>query len=159
MDRDHGESGSSLGGVLTSQPPSQPHLGPELLLAVLVGGAAGGLMRWVAGEAVPDGPGFPHTIFVINVVGSFTLGLLPAFTVVRRHRVLAVGLGPGLLGGFTTLSTASEQTRDLLDRGHPATAALYAVGTLAACLVAVALASRLSTPTERDEVELEGGDE
>lgn len=101
------------------------------------------MLRWSAGELVPDGGGFPQTIFAVNVVGSFLLALLPALAVVRRHRALAVGLGPGLLGGFTTLSTASEQTRALVDTGRPVTAGLYLVGTLAAALVAVALAVRL----------------
>jgi CrcB protein len=48
-----------------------------------------------------------------------------------------------VLGGFTTLSAYSEQTRTLLDHGQTGTAALYVVGTLAACLVAVTLAGRV----------------
>lgn len=116
---------------------------PRLVAAVAIGGAAGALARWGIGEAFPAGPdAFPWATFAINVVGSFALALLPAVAVVRRRPALVAGLGPGLLGGFTTLSAYSEQTRALLDAGRAGLAGAYLVGTLAACLAAVALASR-----------------
>ena len=117
---------------------------PRLVVAVAVGGAVGALARWGLTEAFPaESDAFPWATFAINVVGSFALALLPALAVVRRRRLLAVGLGPGVLGGFTTLSAYSEQTRALLDHGQTGTATLYLVGTLGACLVAVTLASRV----------------
>lgn len=133
---------------------------PPLLAAVALGGALGGLLRWALTDAFPgDVDGFPWTTFAINVGGSFVLALLPGIDVVRRHRPLAVGLGPGVLGGFTTLSAASEQTRALLDTGRTDVAGLYLLGTLAAALVAVAVADHWSTLSERGEFEAEGGDE
>jgi CrcB protein len=132
---------------------------PRLLLAAAIGGASGALLRHLLGELAPDGSGFPWTTFGINVVGSFLLALLPALTVVRRHRTVAVALGPGVLGGFTTLSTYAEQGRGLLADGDVILAATYLVGTLLACLTAVALASRLSTPAARVAFAAEGGDE
>jgi fluoride exporter len=93
--------------------------------------------------AAPSGPGFPWATFAINVSGTLVLALLPALALVRRHPVLAAGLGPGLCGGYTTLSAYSEQTRALLDAGAGATAAAYVLGTLAACLLAVQLAALL----------------
>ena len=133
---------------------------PRLLAAVAAGGAIGALSRWGLTEAFPSGTDeFPWTTFAVNVVGSLLLALLPAFAVVRRRQVLAVGLGPGVLGGFTTLSTYSEQTRALLDHGRTGTAALYVLGTLAACLLAVAVADHWSTLRERAAFEAEGGDE
>jgi CrcB protein len=128
-------------------------------VGVALGGAIGALLRWSLGDAVPDGSGFPWTTFAINVSGSAVLALLPAISAVRRRPVVADALGPGLLGGYTTLSAYSEETRALLDGGRTATAAAYVVGTLVACLVVVALASRLSRPEDRDEFEAEGGDE
>ena len=117
---------------------------PRLLAAVALGGALGALARWGLTSAFPsDGDAFPWATFAINVVGSFALAMLPVLAVVRRRRVLAAALGPGLLGGFTTLSAYSEQTRALLDHGRTGTAAIYLVGTLAACLVAVYAADRL----------------
>lgn len=133
---------------------------PRLLAAMAVGGAAGALARWGLTEAFPaDADAFPWSTFAINVVGSALLALLPAFAVVRRERLLAVALGPGVLGGFTTLSAYSEQTRALLDHGRTGTAAVYVLGTLAACLVAVAVADHWSTQPQRQVFADEGGDE
>ena len=55
---------------------------------------------------------------------------------------MAVFLGTGVLGGFTTMSAASFDTFALLDAGHVGSAAAYGVGTLAAALLAVALVDR-----------------
>ena len=135
------------------------HPARSLFVAVAVGGAVGGTLRWWFGELVPDGDGFPWTTLGINVTGSLALALLPAVAAVRRRHVLVAGLGPGLLGGYTTLSTYAEQARALLADGDAALAAAYLLGTLAACLVAVTLAERLSTPAARDDFEDEEGNE
>jgi CrcB protein len=127
---------------------------------VAAGGALGALGRWALTEALPaDADGFPWATFAVNVAGALLLALLPAVPRIRRDRILTVALGPGLLGGFTTLSTYSEQARALWSGGHTAVAASYLVGTLAACLLAVALADHWSTAQERAEVAAEGGDE
>jgi fluoride exporter len=132
---------------------------PALLVAVAAGGAAGAVVRHLLTVAFPDsGASFPWTIFAINVLGSFVLALLPAAGFVRRHALLPPLLGTGVLGGFTTLSTYSEQTRALLASGHATPAGVYAVGTLLACLVAVAAADRLSTAAQRREFDDEEGD-
>ncbi|HEX6248331.1 MAG TPA: CrcB family protein [Nocardioidaceae bacterium] len=130
----------------------------SVLAAVAVGGAVGALARHGLTTVEPDGAGFPSTTFAINVVGAFLLALLPASGWVRRHHLLPPLLGTGVLGGFTTLSAWSEQTRALVDTGHAVTAGAYAVGTVAACLVAVALADRFSAPAERAEFDEEEGD-
>jgi len=140
--------------------PSSP---PQLLLVVAAGGAVGGLLRWAGGEVIVGGPGlplatFPLTTFAVNVVGSFLLALLPAFAVVGRSPVLAAALGPGLLGGFTTLSAASEQTRALLGDGDLLVACLYGFGTLAACLVAVTVSHELAGRAQRARLGVGDGD-
>ena len=131
--------------------------------AVALGGAAGALLRWGLGEAAPDGTGFPATTFAINVVGCFALALLPALGAVRTRPTLALALGPGLLGGFTTLSAYAEQARVLLADGRTALAATYVVGTLGACLLAVAVAGswadRSTTAQQRQDLAAEGGEE
>ena len=133
-------------------------LSARTLAAVAVGGALGGVLRHLLGELAPDGSGFPWTTFAINVSGAAVLALLPHLAAVRRNVLLAVGLGPGLLGGYTTLSTASEQTRALL-ADRPGLALLYAGGTLAACLLAVDVVRRVVTPAEVAAFDAEGGDE
>ncbi|KAA1421517.1 CrcB family protein [Nocardioides humilatus] len=126
-------------------------LSPRLLSAVAVGGAVGAVARYLLGELAPDGNGFPWTTFGVNVVGCTLLAGLGLLPVVRRSATWAAGLGPGVLGGFTTFSTASEQTRALLDAGDAALAGAYAFGTLAACLVAVNLVGRHAPPLSPEE--------
>ena len=126
-------------------------------LAVALGGAVGGALRWWLGDVVPDGRDFPWTTFAINVSGSLALAVLPAVALVRRRPALAAGLGPGLLGGYTTLSTYAEQGRALLGSGQVGLAAAYLLGTLAACLVAVVLAGHLSSPGAQRDFDAEEG--
>jgi CrcB protein len=119
---------------------------PRLLVAVAAGGMVGALLRWGLGEVLPDGPGFPWTTFAVNVSGTFVLACLPAFAVVRRSELVDAALGPGLLGGYTTMSAYAAQTRGLVADGQSTIAMAYVVGTLAACVVA-ALLGRLVAAT------------
>jgi CrcB protein len=128
-------------------------------LAVALGGAFGAVLRWALGEAVPDGAGFPWTTFLVNLSGSAVLAGLPALAAVRRRPRLAAGLGPGVLGGFTTLSAYAEETRALLAHGQTLTALAYLLGTLAACVAAVSLVGRLSPPAAAAVFAAEGGEE
>lgn len=137
----------------------RPSPSPSLLLAAAAGGVLGALLRWELGVLLPDGSGFPWTTFGINLSGSFLLAALPAVAAVRRHPVLPVFLGTGVLGGYTTLSAYAEQGRALLADGRTALATAYLAGTLAACLAAVVLAHRLSTPDAQHEFEIEEGNE
>lgn len=138
---------------------TRPAPSARLLLAVAVGGAVGALLRWSLGEAVPEGDGFPWTTFAINVVGSFGLAVLPGLVSASRRPVLAAALGPGLLGGFTTLSAYAEQARALVAAGAVVLAGAYLLGTLAVCLTAVALGGRLtSAATRRDFDDHEGNE-
>lgn len=121
----------------------------RLVCAVALGGAVGAVLRHGLGQLVPDGSGFPVTTFAINVCGAFALALLPALAAVRRSRTLAVGLGPGVLGGFTTLSATSEQGRSLLERGNPALAGAYLIGTLGTAVLAALVAAHWSAPASR----------
>lgn len=120
----------------------------RLCLCVAAGGAVGCALRWSAGEVAPDGSGFPWTTFVINLTGTLLLALLPVVAAVRRSPALTAALGPGLLGGWTTLSAWSEQTRALLADDRVVLATAYAGGTLGACLLAVALVDALAPRPE-----------
>jgi fluoride exporter len=66
------------------------------------------------------GRGFPYGTLLVNVSGSFLLGLLLTMGV-RQFPVspdLRLGLAVGFLGGFTTFSTFSYQTLMLLEEGN-----------------------------------------
>lgn len=122
--------------------------GTDLLL-VASGGAAGAVLRHAVAGVAPDTL-FPWPTLAINVVGAFALALLPALEVVRRSRRLALTLGPGLLGGFTTVSAWSGQVRELADTGHAPAAGLYLGATLGGGLLAAALGQRLAQGPEPD---------
>jgi fluoride exporter len=142
---------------MTGPRPGRP--GHRGLVMVALGGAVGGTLRWWLGDLVPDGDGFPWTTLAVNVTGSLALALLPAIALARRRRSLALFLGPGLLGGYTTLSTYAEQGRAMLADGRVGLAAAYLLGTLAACLLSVSIAGRWSTPPERHEFATEEGNQ
>lgn len=76
-------------------------------LAVAAGGLLGTELRYGLGLAFPDLPGsLPWATLWINVGGSFVLALLTTVWMARPHTAfwLRAGLGPGLLGSFTTFS-------------------------------------------------------
>lgn len=76
----------------------------KLWLAVAGGGAVGTLLRYVIDELWAGNNGL--VVMIINVVGSFALGYLVTTVFVRPGLPtwLAPAVGPGLLGGFTTMS-------------------------------------------------------
>ncbi|BDZ48149.1 hypothetical protein GCM10025867_03900 [Frondihabitans sucicola] len=129
-----------------------PHLSGRLILLVALGGAVGTGIREALALAWPAPPtGFPLTIFLINVVGAFTLGLLLESLSRRgadggRRRILRLALGTGVLGGFTTYSSFAT---DVASRLGPSTgvalgyaAASILLGSLAA-FAGIALAAAL----------------
>ena len=119
------------------------------LVVVAAGGAVGAVLRYAVDSAAP-GTLFPWPTLAINVVGALALGLLPALAVVRRSRRVALAVGPGLLGGFTTVSAWAGQVRGLADSGHAGLAGTYLVVTLAAGLGAAAVGQRIAHRPEPD---------
>jgi fluoride exporter len=112
----------------------------DIVGVIAVGGALGSLARGGVGQLLPwSGEAFPWATFVVNLSGGLALGVLMVFLldVWPPHRFLRPFLGVGLLGGYTTFSTYMLETRELLDRGQPATAVGYLVGSLVAGLAAV----------------------
>lgn len=127
--------------------PGLHHVPPLVgCAATAVGGALGALARWGLATAFPAGAGqFPWTVFGINVAGSALLAALPLLPLARRRPWVGVLLGTGVLGGFTTMSTASVDTFTLFDGGHIVLGTAYCIGTVAAALVAVLLVSSMTT--------------
>ena len=111
------------------------------LLAIAAGGSVGALTRfWVAG-AIYDwlGRGFPHGTLLVNVSGSFLMGLLTelmlqrfALTTEFRAAVLV-----GFLGAYTTFSTFAIETLYLFEQGEMLKALLNIFLSIALCLAAV----------------------
>jgi len=112
------------------------------LILVGVGGGAGAISRYLLSGWINTvaGPG-PFAIFVINVTGAFLLGFFMTLTQDRfivspdTRRLVATGY----LGGYTTFSTWSWETMQLIQTGEYARAFLNGAGSLVAGLVAVYL--------------------
>ena len=87
--------------------------------AVAAGGLVGTELRFGLGILFPEQAGsVPWTTLAINVTGSFVLGMLTTVWIARPHTAfwLRAGIGPGLLGSFTTFS-ALVGSVDQLARG------------------------------------------
>lgn len=112
------------------------------VLAVAVLGGLGALGRYGIDRAMLRWSGsFPWATVLVNVSGSFFLGIVFATLIERPYGPswLKLGLTLGLLGGFTTFSTFSLQTFRLIEDGSHAAAVGNALGSLALGLVAVAI--------------------
>lgn len=111
---------------------------------VALGSALGGLARyWFVLATFPlFGPVFPWATVLINVLGSFVIGLFGALTMEGRWAVPAeirAFVMVGLCGGFTTFSAFSLQTLELLQKGRVELALANIGVSVLLCLGAVAL--------------------
>ncbi|MEG9226398.1 fluoride efflux transporter FluC [Aeromicrobium sp. Sec7.5] len=78
--------------------------GFTLALAVAVAGGAGAALRHLVDQLVPRRDRFPWALLLVNATGSFCLGLLVSSTADQSWHA---AVGTGLLGGYTTFSSAS----------------------------------------------------
>jgi CrcB protein len=112
-----------------------------LYLIVFIGAGIGGALRHGVniGAAKLFGFGFPFGTFIVNVAGSFVMGLLAGFFAYRSGvpQHVRLFLTTGILGGFTTFSTFSLDTALLIERHSLRLAAGYIVGSVAAGLAAL----------------------
>lgn len=108
--------------------------GVWLALAVAAAGGAGAALRHVVDQAVPKGARreFPWGLFVVNLTGSFALGILTGLALGDPvHAIFATGL----LGGYTTFSSASLDTAVLLRERRFGAAFANGAGVLGAGIV------------------------
>lgn len=116
---------------------------------VMLGAATGGLARYLAGAAVMARfPGrFPLGTFLINVTGSFLIGvIMPLVTERGRpHPNWRLLLVVGFLGGYTTFSSFAWETYQAVRSGDRWLGALYVAGSVFAGLAAVWIGAALVT--------------
>lgn len=98
--------------------------------------------------AIPHGDdGFPLSTLVINAVGAFLLGALVARVWPTAPAWLKAGVGPGLLGSFTTFSALAVGLVTLAHAGHWTVAAGYLALTIVLGFGAAWLGLVLGKPT------------
>ena len=112
---------------------------------VALGSALGGMARyWLVLATLPlFGPAFPWGTVLINILGSFVIGWFGALTLeagrLSVHPDVRAFVMVGLCGGFTTFSSFSLQTLELIEKGRMELALANIAVSVLACLAAVAL--------------------
>jgi CrcB protein len=112
-------------------------------LAVASGGAIGSLARfWMTGAMTAlTGPRFPYGTLLINILGSFVIGVVAGLTLtparMGMHPDARIFLMVGICGGFTTFSAFSLQTLELIQTGDVIPAAFYVAGSVVLCVLFV----------------------
>jgi fluoride exporter len=110
-------------------------------LAVFFGAGIGGALRHGVnlGAVRLFGTGFPLGTFIVNVAGSFLMGVVAGYFAYRtglpQHTRLF--LTTGVLGGFTTFSAFSLDAALLVERHAYSLAAAYMLGSVVLSLVAL----------------------
>ena len=104
-------------------------------LIVFLGGGLGAALRHGINLAVARtlGTAFPYGTLLINITGSFIMGLVAAYFAFRgdASQHWRLFFTTGILGGFTTFSAFSLDAALLYERGEVGLAALYVVGSVA----------------------------
>ncbi len=117
---------------------------------IFLGSGLGGLTRWALSGAIAArvGQTFPWGTLVVNVSGSFAIGLFATLTSPDGRFLAPPALRQffmlGLCGGYTTFSSFSLQTLNLVEEGEWFRAGANAVLSMVFCLVAVWLGHLLA---------------
>ena len=111
---------------------------------IAFGSAIGGVCRYVAGISVARwmGLGFPWGTLLVNITGCAVIGWVAALNPSERQRAFVM---IGICGGFTTFSSFSLETLNLVRVGEPLRAVAYVVASLAFCMIGVVLGNVIGT--------------
>lgn len=115
------------------------------VLAVFIGGGFGAVLRYLTGIYAARFAlfSFPFATFLVNIAGSFLIGLFYALCIDKMiiSPVMKAALTVGFCGGLTTFSTFSFELFDMIMNGRFLPAFLYIVLSISLCFAAVWLGS------------------
>jgi CrcB protein len=119
-------------------------------LIVMAGGALGTFARYaVSIIAMPISRDLPWGTVIINVTGSLIIGLFSTLTLANGRFPVSDNMRLfvmiGLCGGYTTFSSFSLQTLDLLRSGAAVRACINVAASVVLCIGAVALGHLIAT--------------
>lgn len=114
------------------------------VLLVFLGGGLGSVLRYLTilgvAKLCPRSAVFPWGVFTANILGSFALGFLFALPAMKEKSNSAwLFAATGVLGGYTTFSTLSNDSWLLLVNQHSWLALLNAFGSILLGVTAAAL--------------------
>lgn len=118
-------------------------------LWIIIGGALGTAARYwmTAAVASVTGPAFPWGTLLINIIGSFVIGLFDSLTdagsSLSSMPEVKTLVMVGICGGFTTFSSFNLQTLELMRAREFVRAGAYVLASVLLCLVAVWLGTLL----------------
>lgn len=111
------------------------------LLLVAIGGAIGSVCRYLVGVGAGRllGAEFPYGTMIVNITGSFVMGLFIEMLTAKFNgsEPLRLFVAVGILGGFTTLSSFSLDSIALFERGAIAASAVYVGASIVLSLAAL----------------------
>lgn len=113
------------------------------IISLAAGGAIGAVARYGVnlGALSLLGQNFPYGTMIVNIVGSFLMGLLVAkFAMIETSQELRLFAMTGFLGAFTTFSTFSLDVMTLWQRGDIVHAMLYMMASVILSILALGLA-------------------
>ncbi len=120
---------------------------PQLILAVAIGGALGSVVRYIVGieSGRLFGTDFPWGTLIINVSGSFLIGVFAALFATKWNlpQPGKVFLLVGICGGYTTFSTFSLDVWYLIERGQLLESLGYILASVILSTVALVAALHL----------------
>ena len=115
----------------------------QAMIVVFFGAGIGGVLRHAVNTLATRAFGldFPWGIAIINVTGSFLMGVLTAWLAFRSGpawtQTARLFAATGVLGGYTTFSAFSLDFALLWERGDQTQAALYVLGSVGLSLIAI----------------------
>ncbi|UZE97865.1 fluoride efflux transporter CrcB [Alkalimarinus alittae] len=111
------------------------------VMAIALGGALGALSRYAVIGLVTSwlGKTFPFGTLLVNILGSFLMGILYVIVVQKMHLSpeLKSILVVGFLGAFTTFSTFSLEAFSFISQGQLLSAVTYILSSVILCILAV----------------------
>ena len=114
------------------------------LLFVAVGGMIGAASRWGLLEILPDNSSWPWQIFIVNMIGSFLLGVVVSKPFQRLSLRSISALATGLCGSFTTFSMFSLDLAELLRSNQISIAVTYLGSSIIGGLILFSLSHSFS---------------
>jgi len=110
------------------------------IIAVFIGGGLGSMLRYLVNKIeIISNNNFPYSTFISNFLGCFILGLVMGYFIKNENpnSILFIFLTVGLCGGFTTFSSFSNESLQLIQNGEIFTFLTYLLGSLVVGILSV----------------------